>query len=633
MEPKRALVRPRVLSPTSGEIVLLEDEILALAERGERGLVWIVGGAGSGKKTALAHLAAVLPASAGVVLRDECDLKVAEPGRLAVACDDPHPERQSRSRTFKLVPWSDDEIIEYLLAAHRGSCASVMRRCGSAVDKSFLFGAPDLWRQVLDVLAADETIPTVKAALRRVIDGRFAAGAVRELSGRWSLAVLQGDHKLGAKIRVAMERHCDFATLLRLLTHSPVLLLLAAERVVGDLHSGERCEFLDRPLAHQLVVESGLLIREDSAAIRRLQDVVSGRDTKKQPTAASLLHAAGIGWRPERHESIWRKLVGQPKYVAPDLHGAFLNGAIWPGISLARMDLSEADLGGADLHEGNLDGASVHRANLRGALLSGANLSDVNANEATLFGADLSYVRAPRGKFHLAAAQEASFEGALLVDASFLCATLDRARFARANLTRANLVSARIDGADFSNADLNGARLTGLVLRLAEFQHCSFCGADLRDCDLEEMTFPGADFQAANLTGALLTATSMPGANFQGAKLVDTGLAEIDWEGADLREADLSGAAFHMGSSRSGLVDSPIASYGSRTGFYTEDYNEQDFKSPEEIRKANLRGADLRGAILDGVDFYLVDLRDARYDPHHEEHLRNCGAILESRVE
>ena len=72
------------------------------------------------------------------------------------------------------------------------------------------------------------------------------------------------------------------------------------------------------------------------------------------------------------------------------------------------------------------------------------------------------------------------------------------------------------------------------------------------------------------------------------------GLADIDWEGACLREADLTGATFHLGSSRSGLVGSPIACEGSRTGFYTDDYDEQTFKSPEEIRKANLSGADLQ---------------------------------------
>jgi uncharacterized protein YjbI with pentapeptide repeats len=44
------------------------------------------------------------------------------------------------------------------------------------------------------------------------------------------------------------------------------------------------------------------------------------------------------------------------------------------------------------------------------------------------------------------------------------------------------------------------------------------------------------------------------------------------------------------------------------------------------------RRADLRGANLEGVDFYLVDLRIALYDPDQEMHLRRCGAILGTRV-
>jgi uncharacterized protein YjbI with pentapeptide repeats len=132
------------------------------------------------------------------------------------------------------------------------------------------------------------------------------------------------------------------------------------------------------------------------------------------------------------------------------------------------------------------------------------------------------------------------------------------------------------------------------------------------------------------LQGSLLTGSIMRGANLRNALLINAGLAEIDWEGACLCNADLRGASFHMGSSRSGLVNSPIASEGSRTGFYTDDYEEQCFKAPEEIRKANLRGADLRGAKVEGVDFYLVDLRDALYDPVQERHFRRCGAILES---
>jgi uncharacterized protein YjbI with pentapeptide repeats len=142
------------------------------------------------------------------------------------------------------------------------------------------------------------------------------------------------------------------------------------------------------------------------------------------------------------------------------------------------------------------------------------------------------------------------------------------------------------------------------------------------------MDLPDAEFQGAQLIDALLTSSRMPRADFRGACLRNTGLAEVDWPDACLRDADLRGASFHLGSTRSGLVHSPIACEGSRTGFYTDEFQDQDFKPPEELRKANLCGADLRGAKLEGVDFYLVDLRGARFDRSQAAHLRRCGAIL-----
>ena len=87
-----------------------------------------------------------------------------------------------------------------------------------------------------------------------------------------------------------------------------------------------------------------------------------------------------------------------------------------------------------------------------------------------------------------------------------------------------------------------------------------------------------------------------------------------------------------MGSSRSGLVGSPIACEGSKTGFYTDDFEDRHFKSPEEIRKANLRHADLRGANLSRLDLYLVDLRDAKLDRSQHDHAQQCGAILEDAI-
>lgn len=139
---------------------------------------------------------------------------------------------------------------------------------------------------------------------------------------------------------------------------------------------------------------------------------------------------------------------------------------------------------------------------------------------------------------------------------------------------------------------------------------------------------PG-DLSRADLAYALLTATRFRKACLRGALLMNAGLAQIEWEGADLREADLSHASFHFGSSRSGLVLNAPASWGTRTGFYSDDFREQDFKAPEEIRKANLRGADLRGARILDTDFYLVDLRGAKYTSEQERHLRASGAILD----
>jgi uncharacterized protein YjbI with pentapeptide repeats len=120
----------------------------------------------------------------------------------------------------------------------------------------------------------------------------------------------------------------------------------------------------------------------------------------------------------------------------------------------------------------------------------------------------------------------------------------------------------------------------------------------------------------------------MRNANLQEVNLRGAGLGEIDWENCCLRYANLCGATFHMGSSRSGLLFTPIASEGTRTGFYTDDFEDQSFKAPEEIRKANLSGCDLRGAKIDKVDFYLVDLRGAQYTARQEQHFRRCGAIL-----
>ena len=86
IEPQRVPVRPRVLSPSSGQSLLLEDEILPLIEQNARGVVWLIGGHGMGKTTALAHLAAVLPPSANLILNDDDRSQPADPNKLMIGC-------------------------------------------------------------------------------------------------------------------------------------------------------------------------------------------------------------------------------------------------------------------------------------------------------------------------------------------------------------------------------------------------------------------------------------------------------------------------------------------------------------------------------------------------------------------
>src|SRR5687768_6653942 len=68
--PVAAPVAPRVRPVGGGEVFRLEERALRLIRSDARGLVNVCGPAGSGKTTALRHLAAVLPDDADVYFVD-----------------------------------------------------------------------------------------------------------------------------------------------------------------------------------------------------------------------------------------------------------------------------------------------------------------------------------------------------------------------------------------------------------------------------------------------------------------------------------------------------------------------------------------------------------------------------------
>jgi uncharacterized protein YjbI with pentapeptide repeats len=619
IEAKLAPVKPRILSPQTGETVLLEDAIRELLEAGIRGQIWIVGPLGAGKTTALQHLAAVYSGVPNVSFLDAPNPKEGcpTPNDLLVCTSTMSPPRKGRA--YRLSPWGDDERIEYLLACHKDQCASVMTRLKACTDRGVILGNAELWRLVLDQMAGNETLQAIKSSLRAFLESKLTDPEIKSLVSDFCLAAQTDPTSANEILKKLAKRRCE-ESLRRAVLHGVVQVVLAAERMVTDLVRGANVNYLTKLLSRELIREAASLCMPDYQAVLRLMDLVQGPKRKFHPMAVSLLHIIDPNWTPAQD-------------CIPLLAEAYLSGAHWPGVHLEKADIRRTDFRYSDLQKANLNNASAGEADFSNADLRAASLAALDANGANLSHANLAMISAQNAQFGLANLEGANLEGADLKGSTLQIANLTEARLVNADLRQAKLTRADIEEADFSGANLEGASLGGLKLGQAKFVGARFARADLTKCDLEGMSLPSADFENAVLVGAYLTGSSMPGANFLGARLCSAGLADIEWEGAILREADLTGATFHLGSSRSGLVGSPIASEGSRTGFYTDDYNEQDFKAPEEIRKANLCGADLRGAKIEGVDFYLVDLRNAQYDREQEEHFRRCGAILETRAQ
>jgi uncharacterized protein YjbI with pentapeptide repeats len=656
------LVRPRVLSQHTAEQLLLEDYLEPLLERNDAGAICIFGEPGTGKSSALRAVAGRLPRRTIIELLDNPGrAQVADLAeRMIVIYSAAVPHELPHLAKVWIASWGEDEALEYLMAAHKDRCASVMTRLRAARVSEPL-DLPELWTICLDRMAEDDSIPDVDAALRRHLDLKLSASIrTRARDICFKKAV---DSKTEGVDEVQLWGHQGFLGFLmgaglsakdvRLVRYPRIRRILAAEKLVNPDTGVVHLEGLLGRLPQPLIAMAGRSLSQHPVAHAALESSIQDQ-VGMQSSGASLLHAAGTGWRPADEGKIrwlWR---------------AHLPGVLWKGLKLPQAQFNGAELTGANLRGAMLDGAEFENARLRHALLSEASLHRIDGSNADLEGADLSRALASNCNFFNANLRGADFEGASLQRSRFLGANLTRTRFCRADL-RAVYFQMNVQGDDwmnsfasaqealeylekkgykpdgiahrqtlFSESDFTGANLQGAWMQSADLRTCTLSGAllmtaNLGAANLEGMTISGARFEQARLQSAVLTGSVMPGATFHRAFLQHARLAEIDWERADLREANLTKVTFHLGSSRSGLVFGE-PSEGTRKGFYTDDFNDQSYRSPEEIRVANLRGADLRGAILRDTDFYLVDLREAHYTPEQEVYFRRCGAILETRV-
>jgi len=571
---------------------------------GAVGRVNLYGPPGSGKSFAINWIKASLEPAAITWIDLNKDPGIAAPSdRLTVFTT------HERSPTpglaaLEMAPWTEDDCIDYLIATHRQRCASVLDRVHRSGAAPALEGLPELWRIVLDVLAADDSIVGLSDALRWAVQMELAHPQDRLNAGRAAI------DKAVFRQRATVNSRVD-----RLLRHRVVQLPVAAEAIVGDLASNPNASVVNHILDRDLVREIALLAAQNAEAHRNLLQLMDSPNLRYHSTIAGILLRIDPRWRPRESPRL-------------NFASAWLEDAQWDQINLSQARLAGADLRGANLCGANLDHANLSSANLGLARLRGASLNEASLGFSSLIGADLSGARGNECDFSQAWLTGTMMEDSRFHRANFSSAKLDHARLRQGSFTEAVFEQCEIQESDLFGADLSRARFANLTFAGSNWDRAVFREAMFDTCNLEDLELEAPDFQGATLKNCVLTDSILPGANFRGANLRGAGLAGIEWPGADLRDADLTHASFHLGSTRSGLVGSTIPCEGSKTGFYTDEFNEQDYKPPEEIRKANLCGADLRGAILAGVDFYLVDLRGTKLSAEQRDHVVRCGAIL-----
>ena len=401
--PARAPVRPRVILPEGDGTILLEDVVSDFAGGGEEVLV-IAGGIGWGKSVALAHLAAVADVGRTVTFLDEpsmAELRAAlNLGKAVIAVRLLWKEPPNFSlRQYTLAPWTNDDLIEYLLATHSRECGSVMKRIAIAADRRMHKGRPGLCTAVIKRMAEDERLLTVAAALRREVNTSFAAAESLQAARQFSIAMLSRDRTGADESFNRLKSAGPDNRAIRLLRHEPVRLLLAADGLAAALEAPGECPCLKRNLPRQLVEVTGPLLSE--AAIERLQSVSRRRDRSRHAMAASLIHATGQGWIPDRN-------------AACDLTGAYLAGSNWARLRAKGLILNKCDMSGSILSEATLENLTASGANFAQAVLRDAWLIKLTATASEFQRADLSSIKSEFARLGGSDFTDANLRGACL---------------------------------------------------------------------------------------------------------------------------------------------------------------------------------------------------------------------------
>ncbi len=419
--PAVAAVRPRIVSPATGDALLLEDFVFSSAAKFSRGSIHIAGPVGSGKTTALRHLAATVLPHFPILLLDNPDLvevSLQSTHRLVVYTHrSPIPSELNR----RMARWGDDDLIEYLLARHPDHASSVFRRLRDAVDRSLLQGLPEISRIVIDRMARVETILSVADTLRLVVNDAGEELGDRTLASKYCAEILNMEASF-SQVSEATRDHCFTRTSIpkesylgRLLRFSSIRKITTADLIVGELKRQRLAFKMARHLTREVIDQVASQVSSMPQVIDYLEELTRNRMTIA-PVAASILHATGAPWC--------------PSHPRLNLSGAFLSGARWQGASLASADLRRADLSSADLSHADLACSRADYANLQSASLAESSISGCRFVATNLSNANFCGASGSNTVFSRSDLSDADFRDSELPKALFRAARLRNANFA-----------------------------------------------------------------------------------------------------------------------------------------------------------------------------------------------------------
>ena len=570
---------------------------------------------GEGKSTTIEHLRGCFAELPGIrFLDDGQPIDQLKDWELLVYTS---PTFVSGSIELRLAKWTRDDCIEYLMSKSPTRCKSVMSRLMESKDLWLASGSPRVISRALNLMIEHDDICSMESAIAAHFESYpFKRNRHRTKVVNKCLEHLLNDVHLGMDLQRYVPGYLD-NDLVKFVSVQSVRYVLAAKKLVKILGKGKSPACLGQAWTPKWIEYfAEVLDREDSnSAIEHLESLANKVWDSYSSNSASVLYEMDCEWQPSRQTELNYEHVQLPRLNVRELmlENSLITKASFHGANLPFCSLQNSNITGSDFSHANLLNSKLRLLVAKHADFTLANLQKVDATKSNFSQASLLETKMDEGDFSEANLTNADLRGA----------SLNFSKFTKSVLSGCNLAGASLKGVKFESAEMNGLDFREVDLTDSQFLSCNLSKSSFDGQTLQDIRFYSCKLKAAYFSNSRLN-----GCDLMRCDLSHSKLGDIVWNDCDLRRADFSDCHFHYGSTRSGLVGSPYPSHGTRTGFYTDDYDDQHYRRVEDIRKASLQGCDLTGANVFNADFYLVDLRNAKYDEKQKKHFQSCGAIL-----